>query len=64
MPNNPKPYLWGKKFCHHPDPKVTQPICISGRAETLCGTPMLGNNYANQETDSATCPTCLKIFFK
>lgn len=67
MPNNPKPYLWGKKFCHTPSSEkpgqMMDVIHIADKSETLCGTPMLGNNYANQETDKANCPKCIKIHF-
>ena len=61
-------YLWGKKFCHTPSTerpgKMMADICISGNNTTLCGKPMLGNNYADQQHDSATCSKCLEIFFK
>lgn len=43
-------FLWKKKFGD---------IHISGYNETLCGRPMLGNNYANQEKDSVTCEDCI-----
>lgn len=44
-------YKWQKKFgdCH-----------IGGRNTTLCGIPMLGNNYANQQTTEVDCEKCIE----
>jgi hypothetical protein len=53
-----KPYLWGKKFCHEKWEK--EGLHISARNTTLCGIPMLGNNYADQTKDDANCPECLQ----
>ncbi len=52
-----KPFLWGKKFCH--PPSESHPIHISDKNTTLCGRSMLGNNYADQTNDKATCKTCI-----
>jgi hypothetical protein len=44
MPQNHK-FLWKKK---------QGDVHAAGVNTTLCGIPMLGNNYANQETDKVT----------
>lgn len=34
---------------------------IAGVNGTLCGRPMLGNNYATQKEQFATCAECVKV---
>ena len=53
------PYLWGKKFCHEPGMSGSHPIHYAWTNSTMCGVPMLGNNYAHQGKDVANCPECL-----
>jgi hypothetical protein len=50
-----KPYLWLKQIGD---------THIAGHNVTLCDIPMLGNNYANQETGEATCKKCIRIYNK
>ena len=38
----------------------TSPVHLMNGAETLCGIPMLGNNYAI-ENEEVTCEKCLEI---
>jgi hypothetical protein len=43
-------YLWKKKIGD---------IHISSKDTTLCGKPMLGNNYADQKLDKPSCKECI-----
>lgn len=45
-----RPFLWKKKIGE---------IHIGSYDRTLCGRPMLGNNYANQKEDFPTCFDCI-----
>jgi len=54
------PSLWGKKFCHEPLMTETHPIHYAGDNTTLCGIPMLGNNYAYDKSKAeVSCPACI-----
>jgi len=57
---NSKYYLYGNKGAVWTN-KVH--IAKSGQAGTLCGTPMLSNNWARIEgIDHAGCPECLLAY--
>lgn len=64
MSANTKPYLWGKKFCHaeNKDVAALHPIHIAKESSTWCGISMLGNNYADQAKDEATCNECIDAY--
>ena len=48
-------FLWKKKIGD---------IHIAGERETLCGRPMLGNNYATQNEPFVTCIKCTEEHMK
>jgi hypothetical protein len=41
--------------------KAIGDIHIAGVNNTLCGRPMLGNNYATQKEHFATCSKCVEV---